>query len=87
MTAKVIKVSSSKGYRIEAIEIKGQKMISIRQLYATKNDPELKPAKQGITLPLEVGELAVAELIAKTIKRYATSDDIKFKNIDVGKDE
>lgn len=86
MTAKTIKVSKTKAFRIEAVEINGQKMISIRQMYATAKDPEFKPAKQGVTIPLgEDGELAVS--VSSVIKRYATSDSTEFKVIEMKRDE
>lgn len=71
--AKLIRVSDTKGYRIEAIEIDGNQMISLRQMYATKKDPKLKPGRQGLTIPLDK-----AEQLARIIKKLATDPDTEF---------
>lgn len=53
-----IKVSDSKAFNIELIrmEKKGPVYLSIRQLYKTKKDPEWKPGRNGLTLPIAEGE-------------------------------
>lgn len=71
--AKLVKVSATKAYRIEAIEIGDAQMISVRQMYATKKDPKLKPGRQGITIPLEQ-----AVRVAKWIKQLATDPNTEF---------
>lgn len=54
MSAKMVKISPTKAYRIEGIIAQnGEPMISIRQMYATKNDPEFKFGRKGITIDLD----------------------------------
>ena len=77
--AKLIRVSDTKAYRMEGVEIKGERYVSIRQMYATKKDPALKPSRNGINIPIEQ-----AEKIAKYLKEIAAGDD--FKEIDMSKD-
>jgi hypothetical protein len=79
--AKLIRVSDTKAYRTEGVEIKGDRFVSIRQLYATKKDPSWKPSRNGVNIPIEQ-----AEKIAKYLKAIAEGDD--FKEIVMGsKDE
>jgi len=74
--AKRIKVSDTKAYRIEAIEINGVQGISIRQMYANKAAPnEWKPTRSGMFLPL-ADDLAVR--ILRTAGKMATSPDTEF---------
>jgi hypothetical protein len=82
--AKLVKVSPTKAYRIEAIQIDDNQMISIRQMYATKKDPKLKPGRQGLTIPLEQ-----AERVAKWIKQLATDPNTEFTVLEArgGSDE
>lgn len=77
---KLVKVGPYKAFRIEAIQIGEQQLISIRQLYATKKDPAFKPAKQGITIPVDV-----ADKIGKYLKDMANDDTLEFKEIEVRK--
>jgi hypothetical protein len=70
--SKLIKISDTKAYRISIIQmganVKGEakkpKLLSIRQMYATKKDPTFKPAYQGITIPLDIGARVIKGLIA-----------------------
>jgi hypothetical protein len=80
MSKKTFELTETKAIQVEAIEIKGQRSVSLRQMYKTRNDPNWKHGKQGITLPLEE-----AARIAKMITKFATSDETTFKEIEVGK--
>jgi Transcriptional Coactivator p15 (PC4) len=77
--AKLIKVSPTKAYRMEGVEIKGERYVSIRQMYATKNDPQYKHGKQGLNIPIEN-----AEKIAKYLKAIAEGDE--FVELELNKD-
>jgi len=77
MSSKMIKISATKAFKIDPIIIgEDQYMISIRQMYCTKKDPEWKPARQGITLPVDY-----AERIAKIVRNMAVSEDTEFLEI------
>lgn len=78
--AKTIEVSDNKAFRIEAVKINGQQMISIRQMYKRKTDKDWQHAKQGVTLPLEV-----AATVSKWVTKYATSDETVFKEIEISR--
>jgi hypothetical protein len=77
---KLVKVGPYKAFKIEAIQIGEQQLLSVRQMYATKKDPTYKPAKQGITIPIDV-----ADKIAKYIKDMANDPTLEFKEIEVRK--
>ena len=70
--AKRIVVSENKAYRIESIELGGKQMVSVRQLYKTKNDDTWKPAKAGITLNLDE-----VKRIAKAMVSISEGDEFK----------
>lgn len=74
---KLIKVSDTKAFRVEGIKIGGKKMVSIRQMYATKKDPKFKPARQGVTLALED---KVVQRVFNAVKSVVI--DGEFKTID-----
>ncbi len=59
--AKLVKLSANKAYRVSIIQmgrnVKGEerkpKLLSIRQMYTTKKEPdEWKPGRGGITIPM-----------------------------------
>jgi hypothetical protein len=76
--ARLIKASDSKAFRVEAVEINGNKQISIRQMYRKKGQEEWQHAKQGVNLDLE-GEVAVR--VARAVRLYATDDATEFKEV------
>lgn len=84
MSKKTFELTDSKAIRVEAVEINGSNMISLRQLYKTKKNPEWSHGRQGITLPVEE-----AARIAKMITRFATDDSTEFTILDLkrGKDD
>ncbi len=68
----LFKVSSTKAFKVEVLEMDdGKQFISIRQMYATKNDPTFKHGRQGIMLPR--GE-EVTEKVVKAIKKRNDPD-------------
>ena len=73
--AKLIKVSATKAYRIEAVQVGEVQGINIRQMYATAKDPKYKPARQGVFLPIEE---SVAERVLRTAGKMAVSPDTEF---------
>lgn len=78
-----VTISKFKAIRIEGVEIKGKNYVSLRQLYCTEKAPEWKPARQGITIPVDDD---VAAKIARAIMKISKGDE--FKAIEVGgKDE
>lgn len=74
----IVELSVTKAYSIESIEIREQRLVSIRQMYRSKGDPEWKPARQGITIPVEI-----AEEMARKIRVVARRDPKRFKKIDL----
>jgi hypothetical protein len=67
----LLKISPTKAFRIELIrmETKGPVYLSIRQMYATKKNPDYKPGRQGLTIPVEDGEARkVIKGLIKTLK-------------------
>lgn len=75
--SKKITVSPTKAYRVEGLLIKGEKYVSVRQLYATKKDPEFKIGRQGITFALT--DLA---RIQKALSSTAAGDSFKELNLE-----
>jgi hypothetical protein len=82
--AKIVKVSETKAYKIEAIEIEGKKMISIRQLYQTKKDPNWKAGRNGITIPYDE-EGAIPLKVIRVIKKMVEDPDLEFTKIKMEK--
>lgn len=78
--AKLVKISDSNAYRIEAIELNGEQYISVRQMYKRKGDTKFNPGRNGVTLPLEQ-----AARIAKHITGLAESDETEFVKIEPAK--
>jgi|SRR6185503_2467344 len=83
----LIKISKTKAYRIELIrmEKKGPVFLSIRQLYATQKDPEYKPGRNGLTLPIAEGEDGKSEaqrVIKALVKTLKNEDEVKPKLIE-----
>lgn len=77
--AKLIKVTATKSYRMEGVEIKGERSVSIRQMYCTTKDSTWKPSRNGINIPIDQ-----AEKIAKYLKAIAGGED--FKTIELNKE-
>jgi hypothetical protein len=76
--AKMFKATPTKAYRVEAIEFEGQQLISIRQHYKTKGDPDTwKPGYQGITLPIK-GAAKIGEYLAA----LASDPDTEFVHVE-----
>lgn len=75
----LIKVSPTKAYRLELVKFKkdGPTFLSVRQLYATTKDPEYKPSKNGMTIPIEDGE--ARRVIKGLIKVLKNEDEKKPK--------
>jgi hypothetical protein len=73
--AKLIKVSPTKAFRVEAVQVGEVQGISIRQMYATQKDPKYKPARQGMFLPIED---SVAERVLRTAGKMAVNPDTEF---------
>lgn len=82
--AKIVKVSETKAYKVEAIEIEGKQMISIRQLYQTKKDPNWKVGRNGITIPYYEGGAIPLKLI-RVIKKMVEDPDLDFTKIKMEK--
>lgn len=68
----MIKVSEHKAYAVKGIIVNDKKMVSIRQMYTTKNDPTWKPGKQGVTINVEV-----LPKLRKLMKRLVEEDDFE----------
>jgi hypothetical protein len=79
MTFKLIELSETKAYKVEAIKMEdGSKFLSVRQMYATKADPgNFKPGRQGMTLPWGDEGLNVLREAGKLMKDPET----KFKKL------
>lgn len=73
--AKLIRVSATKAFRIEAIQVGDVQGISVRQMYATRTDPKFKPARQGMFLPIEDD---VAVRVLRAAGKMAVSEDTEF---------
>ena len=75
--AKLIKITDTKAYRVEGVNIKGANYVSIRQLYKTKKKPdEWSIGHQGVTIPAEE-----SARIAKAIGAIVAEG--KFKLLEV----
>lgn len=91
--AKLVIVTPTKAYRISIIQmganVKGEarkpKLLSIRQMYRTKKEPDVwKPGYGGITLPLDnIGKRIIRAIIAvfkdpdQKVEVIAAKDDKK----------
>lgn len=81
----LVKVSKTKAYRIELIKMgaKGKTLLSVRQLYATEKDPEFKPSRSGLSIPIEEDE--AKRVIKGLVKTLKNEDGKKPKVIEVEK--
>lgn len=75
---KKIKFSDTKAVQVQTISIKGQKMISLRQFYATVKDPTLRPGRQGISIPFD----EQGKEILKAMLRAFKDPNTKFTEIE-----
>lgn len=83
----LVKISKTKAYRVELIQMekKGAVFLSIRQLYATQKDPEYKPGRNGLILPIAEGEDGKSEaqrVIKALVKTLKNEDGKKPKLIE-----
>ena len=78
----LLKISPTKAFRIELIRLQkgGPVYLSVRQLFATKKDPEYKPGRNGMTIPIEDGE--ARRVIKGLIKTLKNEDNKKPKLIE-----
>jgi hypothetical protein len=78
MTSKTFKISPNSGLRVEPIEIEGQKMISIRQVYKTQKEPdEWKPGYKFITVPAKG-----AAKLGAYLQELMVTEDLEFTHIE-----
>lgn len=68
----LIKISETKAYLVEGIKIGDQELVSVRQMYATRKDPNFKPARQGVTIPRKE-----ALRVAKALRALYKEGDFK----------
>lgn len=72
----MIEVSKTKAYSVQGINVNGVDMISLRQMYKTKDDPSWKPGKQGITINISAFlDIVVA---ARTILEEGEFETLEF---------
>jgi hypothetical protein len=65
---------------MEGVEIKGERLVSIRQMYVTKkSEGSWLPTRNGVNIPVDQ-----ADKIAKYLKAIAEGDD--FKTIELNKE-
>lgn len=75
--SKLIKLSPTKAYQLEAIDMEGNKCVSIRQMYAKKSEPDnWLPGRSGLSLPWEY-----AMEILKSAAEVRKDPHVKFKKI------
>ena len=80
---KIFKVSDKKAYQIEAIEIDGQKLISVRQMYKTEREPdEWKVGYKGITF-----EARGVKKLAQYMVALADNPETEFTHVEIEKKE
>ena len=79
MSRKTIEITDTKAIRVEAVQIRGEFYISLRQMYRKKGEKEWKHARQGLNVPLEsFGD------VAKFATKFATSDDTTWSEVEIG---
>ena len=58
---KIIPMGDHKQIRVEGVIFNGTPYINVRQYYSTTRDPEFKPTRKGLMIPLDKGhQVAVA---------------------------
>jgi hypothetical protein len=77
-----IKISKTKAFDIELIQFekKGPVFLNVRQMYATQKDPEFKPGRAGMALPIAEGEDGRSEarrVLKAMIKVLKNEDEAK----------
>lgn len=77
-----VKVSEHKAYNIELIrmEKKGPVFLSIRQMYCTKKDPNWKPGRNGLMLPIaedKDGKSEARRILKAMVKTLKNEDQVK----------
>lgn len=80
----LVKISKTKAFNIELVQMekKGAVFLSLRQMYATQKDPEYKPGRNGMMLPIEEDEMGKSEasrVIKALIKTLKNEDEKKPK--------
>lgn len=77
---KLIEVSDTKAYQIQTLLINNVKCISIRQMYATKKNPEFMPGRQGITIPYDDTGKTVVKALVRCFKEEQKFKVLELKN-------
>jgi hypothetical protein len=60
--AEIAKSEFSK-YIVSAAEKNGRRYLNIKEWYCTAYEPEWRPAKQGVMVPVQLGEDVIAALV------------------------
>lgn len=77
---KLVKISDTKAIRIEGVIVRGERYVSLRQMYRKKDQKDWQHAKQGILLDLEkIGK------IRRYIKEVVEADEFVELNFDKDK--
>lgn len=79
-----IEVGDHKSIRIEAVEMRGQQYISLRQMYRTKRDPTWKPGRQGMMLEVGEQKANIAGRVSRVITKLLEDPDTVFRVLDPG---
>ncbi len=75
-----IKISDTKAIQVTGIDYKGQKLVSLRQMYRKKGQKEWLPGKQGLTIDPDF-----AVKVRKAIKSIVDED--VYEKVGQDKDE
>jgi len=77
---KLVKISDTKAIRIEGVIVRGERYVSLRQMYRKKDQKEWQHAKQGIMLDIEK-----ISKIRRYIKEVVEADEFVELNFDKDK--
>jgi len=77
---KLVKISDTKAIRIEGVIVRGERYVSLRQMYRKKDQKDWQHAKQGILLDLEK-----TSKIRRYIKEVVEADEFVELNFDKDK--
>lgn len=79
----LVKISKTKAYKVEQVQLEkgGTVFLSVRQMYATQKDPEYKPGRNGLMLPLAEEEdtegRSEATRVLKALKKVLANEEGK----------
>lgn len=76
---KLLKISNTKAFQVQTVELNETQSISVRQMYATTKEPDdWKPSRNGILIPYDDDGKTIVKALVKCFK-----EEQKFKTLEL----